>query len=341
MQRQNMGDSMGKVDSDGIAEWYPNCKVRFDGSHYIATPHTTNSAKRNKQKEEIITVSEQDGKITLESNLDNADEPKKSVRSTTRKELFDELYDKYAYLKPKERKKAVYADIQPIFKDETELEIFMEENSYRRWRNVVERRKRFARKAYNQNFQWFATFTYSDEKHTEESFKKRLLETLRRLATRHKWRYMGVWERGKDTDRLHFHALVKIPDGELVGSFEEKADYNRKTGKQKTFTQNTFFADRFGRNEFDVICNSPESYGKAIAYIMKYMEKQNARAVYSRGLYDYFRSDIQGKDVLCNTNIFNETDNRLILADDFTCWDNGALIGEVCEETIAKLPKSV
>ena len=368
MRRKYMGDCMGEMDEAGIAQWYPNCKVRFDGSHYIATPHTTNTAKRTKRVEKKITVSEANGKFKLEGmstkNVENApetnerlavdrvsaaneessfkclDESPKSVRSVTRKTLFDELYDKYLFMKPKERKKAIYMDMQPLFDVETDLQIFIEKNCYRRWRNLVVRRQRFARKAHNQNFQWFVTFTYADEKHTEESFKKRLLETLRRLATRHNWKYMGVWERGKDTDRLHFHALVHIPENEMVGAFEEKKDYNKKIGRQKTFIQNTFFAKRFGRNEFDSICGAV-SYGKAIGYIMKYMEKQNVKAVYSRGLYEYFHSDIRGEDVVAKMELLDETDNRLILAPHFTCWDEGALIGEVSQETIAKLPKSV
>lgn len=73
---------------------------------------------------------------------------------------------------------------------------------------------------------------------------------------------------------------------------------------------------------------------------MKYMEKQNVKAVYSRGLYEYFHSDIQGKDVVCNTNTFDETNNKLILADNFICWEEGIMVGEVSEETIKKLPKS-
>ena len=130
------------------------------------------------------------------------------------------------------------------------------------------------------------TFTYADSLHTEESFKKRLLETLRWLATRHNWKYMGVWERGKDTGRLHFHALMYIPDGELVGSFEELTDYNKKTGRQKTITQNTFFAEKFGRNEFDNIGGISRLYGK---------------------------------DVVGKMETLDETDNRLIIAPTFTC----------------------
>lgn len=366
MKRQYMGDSIGEVDEDGIAEWYPNCKVRFDGSFYIATPHTTNPAKRKKRKEEVITVSEQDGKLKLEKSLpcndkikpkppeqvtleevveaqqksppDSSDEPK-NVRRMTRKQIFDELYDKYLSLKPKEREKAITDDMRPLFKTEEALQSFIEENCHRRWRNVVVRRERFARKARNQNFQWFVTFTYADSKHTEDRFKQRLQETLRRLATRHNWLYMGVWERGKDTDRLHFHALVHIPDGEMVGEFEKVTDYNKKTGRQKTVIQNTYFAEKFGRNEFDDI-SFDRAYGKAIGYVMKYMGKQNVKAVYSRGLYQYFHSDIQGSDVVCKMDNLDETDNRLILSPKFTCWDEGVKIGEVSRETIAQMPKS-
>lgn len=151
---------------------------------------------------------------------------------------------------------------------------------------------------------------------------------------------MGVGERGKDTGRLHFHALVHIPDNETVGEFEQITDYNKKTGRQKTIMQNTFFAEKFGRNEFDGICGVSYLYGRAIAYIMKYMEKQNVKAVYSRGLYEFFRTDVQGKDIIGKMETLDETDNRLILASDFVCWDEGVRVGEVSRETIVQLPKS-
>lgn len=53
-------------ENEQFDEWYPEAKVYFDGSHYIAIPHTTNPARRRKHKQEIITVSEQDGKLKLE-----------------------------------------------------------------------------------------------------------------------------------------------------------------------------------------------------------------------------------------------------------------------------------
>lgn len=53
-------------DSEQFDEWYPEAKVYFDGSHYIAIPHTTNPVRRRKHKQEEIIVSEQDGKLKLE-----------------------------------------------------------------------------------------------------------------------------------------------------------------------------------------------------------------------------------------------------------------------------------
>lgn len=75
-------------------------------------------------------------------------------------------------------------------------------------------------------------------------------------------------------------------------------------------------------------------------YGMKYMEKNNAKAVYSRGLYEYFRSDVLGRDVVAKMEIGDETNNKLILVPTFTCWNEGALVGEVSRETIAQLPKT-
>lgn len=47
-----------------------------------------------------------------------------------------------------------------------------------------------------------------------------------------------------------------------------------------------------------------------------------------------------GSDVLIKMEIADETDNRLILTDDFMCIDEGVLMGNVSRETIAKMPKT-
>ena len=62
----------------------------------------------------------------------------------------------------------------------------------------------------------------------EEEFEKRLLNTLRHFASRKGWKYMGTWERGRDTNRLHFHAIMHIPDDAMSGEIESRKDYDVK-----------------------------------------------------------------------------------------------------------------
>ena len=114
-------------------------------------------------------------------------------------------------------------------------------------------------------------------------------------------------------------------------------DYNIKTGKRKTIIQNTFFAEKFGRNEFDDISFADIVYGKAIAYLMKYIEKSGEKIVYSKGLPQFFISDIMDDDVVCP---YGQEDKKLLLFDNFTCWDEGEYIGTVSAETISRLRKS-
>ena len=69
------------------------------------------------------------------------------------------------------------------------------------------------------------------------------------------WLYMGVWERGKDTDRLHFHGLFYIP--EMIGTIYEKKDYNTNKKKIVKSNVNTYFESKFGRNDFQEIDANP------------------------------------------------------------------------------------
>ena len=61
------------------------------------------------------------------------------------------------------------------------------------------------------------TLTYSDELHTEESFKKGVKICLRNLCYRNGWKYIGVWERSPEKKRLHFHGIFYIPEGTMPG----------------------------------------------------------------------------------------------------------------------------
>ena len=67
------------------------------------------------------------------------------------------------------------------------------------------------------------------------------------------------------------------------------------------------------------------------------MEKSGEKIVYSKGIATYFVSDIMEEDVVCT--IGNE-DKKLLLFDDFNCWDEGVLIGKVSQEVIDQMPKA-
>ena len=100
--------------------------------------------------------------------------------------------------------------------------------------------------------------------------------------------------------------------------------------------QNTYFNDRFGRSDFVDIATI-EDLGNELAYLMKYIEKSGEKIVYSKGLYQYFISDIMDEDIVCT---IGQEDKKLLLFDDFNCWDEGVLMGRVSEEVIEQLRKS-
>ncbi len=359
-------------ESEQFDEWYPEAKVYFDGGHYIAIPHTTNPARRRKHKQEIITVSEQDGKLQLEKTPsvlipdDDSDfeplEPEqvtleevikeaiksenkpvqepvneiKFKRATTRKQIFEELYNKYLSDNRKTRIKAIYEDMLPLFKTADACKSYVEINVDRKRKNLIRRRMRFVRKALNQEFNYFVTLTYDDKKHTEDSFKKGLKKTLANFASRRSWKYVGVWERSPKKQRLHFHGLFNIPNDTMPPMMIEVNDYNFNTHRRQITNQNTYFNDRFGRSDFETI-KDKSTLGSAVAYIMKYLEKTGEKIVYSKGLPQYFISDIMDEDIICPIGL---EDKKLLLYDDFRCWDEGVLMGNVSKNVIAQMRKS-
>ena len=175
----------------------------------------------------------------------------------------------------------------------------------------------------------------SGKLHTEDSFKKSLKTCFRHLVERKSWKHVGVWERSPEKKRLHFHGIFYIPDGTMPGILFEKRDYNLNTHRMQTTVQNTYFNERFGRCDFEKI-EDRTRLGDAMAYIMKYIEKSGEKIVYSKGLPQYFISDIMDDDVICRTGL---EDKKLLLFDDFICFDEGEYIGEIGKETIEKLRK--
>ncbi len=123
----------------------------------------------------------------------------------SRKEAFERLYRQYFSEPGRKRKQSVFEGLRPYFKTDEETKLFVELNFRRKQKKLITRRIRMTKKANLQEFNYFVTFTYSDELHTEESFRKKLKTTLSHFCDRKGWRYMGVWERSPEKNRLHFH----------------------------------------------------------------------------------------------------------------------------------------
>lgn len=257
-------------------------------------------------------------------------------RRMAKKELFNELYQQYLHLKKGEWREKLIAALRPYFKTETAVKNYVDSNIERKRRNLICRRIRLTRKVNLQTFTHFVTFTYNGQLHTEESFKKGLKKTLANFASRKGWKYVGVWERSPEKQRLHFHGLFYIPEGTMPGLLVEQGDYSFKSRRRQITVQNTYFNERFGRSDFEKI----EDYtmlGKSVAYLMKYLEKTGEKIVYSKGLPQYFISDVMDDDVVTTIGL---EDKKLLLFDDFACWDEGEYMGQVSAETIAQMRKS-
>lgn len=322
-------------------EIYKDVKVYFDGSHHIGIPYEPQPWKRRKitknnfQNEDIkndnnvIKISKENNESIVKEKICN------QKSSIDLKVLFDSLYDNMRNKKKKEKYECILSEIEKYL-DIDKAKEFVDKHFERKLRNLIERRKRFVRKVRQQKWDYFVTFTYNNNKHTEESFKNGLRNCLKHFSNRKGWKYVGVWERSPEKNRLHFHGLFIIPN--MVGEFIETKDYSTKTHKMQIAIQNTFFLERFGRNDFSKIENE-YVLDDSIRYLMKYLEKSGEKIVYSKGLYTYFVTDILEDDVVCR---IGQEDRKLLLFDNFTCLDTetGEYFGKISRETKEKLKKS-
>ena len=341
---------------------YPETKVYFDGSHYIAIPHTTRSSKKRKThvEEEITVVQDEQNNTTLIETKDTTNDVKPTelaalssetvavvkakeaqktehvVMKTTRKDLFEEFYEATKDMPSGMRRLELIAKMIPLFKSEEFATKYVDKQLERKLKNLIAKKTRLQRKLNINEFNYFCTFTYDSEKIDELGFKKKLKDCFRNLSFRNNWKYIGVWELSPEKQRLHFHGLFYIPPGLMPGEMIEVKDYNTVKHEMQTTWQNSYFLKRFGRNDFRPV-DTKDDAREAIKYIVKYLEKTGEKIVYSRGLYQFFISDVINEDVVCKTGM---EDKKLILFDDFICWDQGEYMGTVSQETIAKMRKS-
>ena len=285
---------------------YPKSKVYFDGSHYIAIPHTEQPWKKRKRD------------ICRDKNEEKV------------KEILESKKDKVKSEKIKETVEEIDKEIKDIEKSKEIVKKVLNKEK----RNRMVRMTRLYRKVNLQQWTHFCTFTYDSEKLSEENFKKKLLNCLRHLSSRKGWKYIGVWERSPVNQRLHFHGIFVIP--KMIGEIIEIKDYSTKAHKMQITYQNTFFLEKFGRNDFREIENNALVY-QAVQYILKYIRKTGEKVIYSKHLHTYFISDILERDIVCT---IGQEDRKLLLFDDFLCIDEGVVMGKVSPEVISEMPKS-
>jgi len=300
-------------------EDYAKTKIYFDGSHYIGIPPQKQPWKKRKKQN---------------VKLQKKEDENKEKKELSNKELFDEIYKENTDKKKKEKIEILEEKLKNRFENKVKLKEFIDMNMERKRRNSIVRRIRLFRKVNLQEWNYFCTFTYDDKKCDEKEFRRKLSDCFKKLCYRRGWKYAGVWERSPINNRLHFHGLFYTPT--MVGDFIETKDYNTTKHQMQTAIQNSYFLERFGRNDFKPIQSKEDLYS-CLAYLIKYMEKTGERIVYSKNLPTFFVSDILPNDVVCKIGI---EDKKLLLFDDFHCLDEGVLIGKVSKETISQMPKT-
>ena len=294
---------------------YRAAKISFDGSHYIATPKK-NFPQGHKRRRATRPLTDEE---------------------TEKKAQFEAAYKESQQLPRKKRKAFMRKAMEVTIPDKEQRKEYVERNNERKKTNAIRRKVRLSKKVNLQReWSYFCTFTFSDEKHTEESFRKSLRNTLKHLVNRKGWKHIGVWERGGETGRMHFHGIFYIPQDVMVGEIVETKDYNTKDHRMQTAHQNTYFLERYGRNDFQAL-GSPMEVQHSLGYLMKYIEKSGERLIYGGDLPSYFVSDVMDEDVICPYGI---DDRKAILADNFTCISDGEIMGTVSKDIIAKMLKA-
>lgn len=300
------------------------CKVRYDGYHTLVQPYENKTLYStetiiNSDLEEL-GLEHLEKKDLFINRWAEANFPNKGDRTPAKyyKRLNDRLIEFYNDLISKslsleELKQHLYdyaiADSELIklySLDNTSMQnnllIYIKDFIDRQIINLKSRKRLFRRKALSNDWNYFATFTYDDKKHTEETFVKTLKKKLQNLHTNYGWLYMGCFERSKK-DRLHFHGLLYVPKGTMRGNICETEYYDTNSHKKAVCYINSEFEDKIGRNDFKSITTNDFTFTTALEYILKYIGKSNNRVVYSRGIKDdIFALVDYEENVICRVN---------------------------------------
>ena len=197
---------------------FGKAKIYFDGSHYIAIPKENFPRKKVKSGKKRKTVSKE-------------------------KEIFERAYKDSKKLPRNERNEFINEKLKETIPDTEKRTDFINQNNERKRNNNIKRNVRLMRKIRLQEWNYFCTFTYSDEILSPDDFREKLLNTLKHMVNRKGWKYIGAFERSPKNERLHFHGIFYIPN--MIGELQETKDYNTTTCRMQTTYQNTHFLKQF------------------------------------------------------------------------------------------------
>ena len=199
-------------------------KIYHDGSHYVATRVVKSQVKRMPKR------------------------PKDTAFDIA----FDSLYfqAKRKGLKDEEMVDYIQAGLTKLYPSSSTLRKYIVEKIDKKQRNLWKRIKRFKRKVNMNRWNYFVTFTCDPKKHTEESFRKKLRKCLSNLHTRRGWKYMGVFEYGEANGAIHFHALIYVPEGEMIGDIVAVSEYSKNEVRDILGTEILFLTMRSGSRIF-------------------------------------------------------------------------------------------
>lgn len=264
-------------------------KVYHDGSHYCATLVCKGLAHKNERKDDEI------------------------------RDTFNEFYRDLKGLPKRDFIKTIRVKMENAFPrlDKIELSAQIDLNIKRVLHNVYARKKRFRRKVHLNKWNYFVTFTYSDDIMSEKDFSRRLKKCLSNLATRRKWRVVGCFERGGDTNRLHFHCLIYVPQNQMIGEISDREDFDTRKGHMQVTHCNSFFEKAFGRNDFETINEAELAHGNLIEYMLKYIEKSGSRFFCTRGVNECVTLRLKDRSI---ATTFFQWVTKYVLFDDEIDW---------------------
>ncbi|MDR2828810.1 MAG: hypothetical protein LBV51_05265 [Acholeplasmatales bacterium] len=280
-------------------------KVSYDGSNYLGS----GLFLKNKDLE-AVSLKNYVSERTLKLGYKN----KKICKNNNDiyKEFFSECYNKSIEDKVTNKEelfKYIYNMFINNFKEiDIDLELFIKNNILRVKKNFYSRKKRFYNKGYSNNFNYFVTLTYDDNKHTEESFISKLKKKLANYHTLYGWLYMGVFEKSP-TGRTHFHGIFYIPNDTNLELVEEK-HYSFSKSKREKVLFDKKLKNIFGTNDFKAITKEDLLKGNTLTYIIKYINKSGERVLYSRGLNTFIFLEVKDNTVIELVIIGNFSDDN-------------------------------